>query len=1676
MPPKPSDFDAYFGAAPEKPSAAAEPAPGSAFDAYFGATAEPPASVPVPAPASTVSAAAKPSAFDDYFAEPAVSIQPRLHRKTWSGSPDPQSEQFTMEALVGKAFSDDYLADPIPTYTKQGQIDKAKAGVAQAETESVNAAADFGMVNPFAGRKLFATSGDALKLAEAGVEPTALERQAQEDWRQLQTALQEYMEMTRKSLVAGYLGRSSPLDAAIAGNADTAAAAISRFYPEWTPQQVRDYVAEQIGPGLQKTGVAAGKATRALQTASERLLATKAGQGVAGGARAVVGTGAEALGLGQSGTTFEPADQPLTVLGAVLGVPDRIMPYMVRSHYEREIALHNARAKRGERDERGDPLRPIVNPATGQPYPATTKTPREEIDGLWLASSLGTWGIPQDARSSVSWIDVLRARALLNGGTGNEVGSFIGGFGLDVGASPLNLIGVGAASIGTKLARLRSLGPILHTVDKFTNGAVDGTVAARRMTEVIGDVDRAIASGKRGEEAFEPVLDLARDFEQGAFLARSEAEVALRGRRGPDHLLATRRAEVLSAAADQIRRVARNASAEVFKVGLPLQRIFTKQPLEAELFRVPKIGSLWKPPRAADILRRIDDIDKDVAGLVMSDKDRIRALQEAVEQRPNVRKDMDLLTETYDFPRVAAAEAGFIVPEAVGVGRAAGFVRDMEYAFKDAYAGVIANSASKVEVKTNVDQILDRFLERFPSDKADELRGALAREEDRLGAIAEKAKAKVRTQYERQLLSLRKKQAQVEQQIADARTLLEYETRRRAPQRTAQRDLDDLLVTQKRMTAKIDGLTQRILSGASPTEGRSLSAIEKTKATIREVASQSAARAATRAAGAVTSISRRADRSLKFAAGAAERLYARGERGMAYQAGAAEGAAKAAVESAGSRSLRSAERALVREEATRDVAVDTIYGMVATARRTAEGHWDDYQARIARYDDGLLALHEEGKRLWDSSLQRLRDEGIDVGHLNAYLPYVVQNKDRVLRRFYGDTGGRYNFWEGAPNDPTKRRTSDSVEEMERLGYDPVTDFLELQMATVQGAETLIRKERMRRAIVDKFATPTGGSFVPPEQYVTLTHGGKEYAVPRDVKEAIDKLDALFTPWELPKLLDTIAQTHNIWQRFWKSKVLGHSGFVPVNVFGNEFMMRMNGFSGDPGSYGRAMSIMQIGHLDRRTTEALIRRVEAGSAGERAGTTAARAGVRAIGGAAIGASFGGPVGAAVGAAAGAATGALKWQGRKAVRTAKEYVDESARFLRQDAETRAAQVWVDPSGRQYTGRELYDGMVRNGIMKSGQVMAETATVGDVFKFQRSKDYRAARTLYRDMVAPVNPLGSQHYMVKTVQGVNSSFESFQRGTMWIDRVLNYGDSFEEAGRRTELALGKYHGYNRFEKVVRHAVPFYGWLKTNVRAQLASILHAPSTLTLSPKVQRAFEDHYEATVDRRKRILQKDLPYMIRGSLGFRIDPKKLYPGGVEDQLLFVNLNVPARDWNLFSLDAGTQWLTMLTPAIKAPAQFVMKRRFDTGQRLDVDVPLSGPLKSVGKALHQRFPEFVKEVQITRPDRTPAMSYTAPGWLLEMIKTVEPDVMSWDKYLIPSEDIVERRRQKARWITETAGIPATRLVRPEMETAGVLRRGRGEDSIAPFPPRGGGGTIRMGEEIRAMDRMPPMPAKKEK
>jgi hypothetical protein len=589
--------------------------------------------------------------------------------------------------------------------------------------------------------------------------------------------------------------------------------------------------------------------------------------------------------------------------------------------------------------------------------------------------------------------------------------------------------------------------------------------------------------------------------------------------------------------------------------------------------------------------------------------------------------------------------------------------------------------------------------------------------------------------------------------------------------------------------------------------------------------------------------------------------------------------------------------------------------MLQKAAQRVAKDWTEYNAKLATLDEGMTVIHETVDAANREARYRVMKAAPEHGieELDAYLAHVNQNKMRQMESL--SEFQKVSPFEMVPRpNPTKHRVIRTTDEAQRLGFDPITNPLELATHTQVASRSIVTRENLKQEIIKQFGFETKGR-IDPTRYVSFEYKGKTYAVPRDVKDGLAALDFVMSPFNWPEWMQKTGAVYNAVQNFWKRQVLAHPAFATVNALGNKWLAAIGGHSGDPRSTARSFALAQIGHLDRVDAESLAAKAMVGAKPEKVALSSARAASYGTAGALAGASLAGPVGMAVGGILGAGAGFAKSDLERLAPAIDRVVEKSKAWLRLDAEHQAKRVFFDPNGRKYTGRELYD-WADGRIFENGWVAADAPTSKDIFKFQSDPAYRFARNVYHETLESVNPLGSQNVITKSINAANRGIENQQRFEFMLDRILVAGDDPLDAIDRTNAVFGNYKKQGKFGRALGKAFPFYKWIRTNARAEFEGVFRSPALFSAPEKVRTAFGKYYEGTVGERKRILSRDTAYYIQKAMGFPV-PSSWFLDSDDsaERLVFATTNMPYNDINLLSMDAIDQWIGMMSPIFRPP-----------------------------------------------------------------------------------------------------------------------------------------------------------------
>ncbi len=218
----------------------------------------------------------------------------------------------------------------------------------------------------------------------------------------------------------------------------------------------------------------------------------------------------------------------------------------------------------------------------------------------------------------------------------------------------------------------------------------------------------------------------------------------------------------------------------------------------------------------------------------------------------------------------------------------------------------------------------------------------------------------------------------------------------------------------------------------------------------------------------------------------------------------------------------------------------------------------------------------------------------------------------------------------------------------------------------------------------------------------------------------------------------------------------------------------------------------------------------------------------------------------------------------------------------------------------------------------------------------------------LARINPASEENVLVKAGRKLGTQVEDASRLILFADR-LSKGDTPTQAALVVKKYLFDYGELTNFERrYLRRLVPFYTWLRNNIPLQLESAMLHPEKLrkvaTMYKAAERSGEAHSGNVEEAEKPAWFRDVGGMFRLPISKDV-------GFVNPGLPFLDLNrfgVPGEGF-MSNIAKGARELTsVLTPAIKVPAELAANRNIYTGRELWN--------KDVGPTDMQRAPEIVK------------------------------------------------------------------------------------------------------------------------
>lgn len=706
------------------------------------------------------------------------------------------------------------------------------------------------------------------------------------------------------------------------------------------------------------------------------------------------------------------------------------------------------------------------------------------------------------------------------------------------------------------------------------------------------------------------------------------------------------------------------------------------------------------------------------------------------------------------------------------------------------------------------------------------------------------------------------------------------------------------------------------------------------------------------------------------------------------------------------------EGRLTRAEGRHAARLDMLQDLVSQGEKDLEGHWREYRAAMAKLDDGQQVILNHAKAYFHRLADERKAAGIIDEEIDGWLPHIYRNQDNIMRAVNPFT----SYGLGAGRDLGAHRTVDSLDEAKSMGLDPITNILHAMAAETWAHNMAVKKYEAQRAMVKRWGTLIKPGDMPlarkdPEgyqrfvqRYRKFSADGKEHWVPIEVAAAVEQVQRMWTPERLQGIaaalswLATLGPTLGYWK---KKATVGNFGFHARNAFSDLAQMTIGGWTGK--HMRTAFVAAMMGHLENE---------EARQAGR----------------------------------------AMRSTNRTIPQRAGDRIGQMTEGMRRRLlgwlESRADHALEDVHGNRYTLRELYQHGVREYAVDHGWAAVDVHREGTRLAVE-GKGYglwrwNAKRFLkyYRENLSGLNPLGSNHYIMRLMDKGGRFRENLFRLTYYIDRVLEHGDTPKAAAQQTAKALYDYSDLTKADRTIKKLIPFWTWTRKNVPRMFELAVKNPSTISIPGKVKRSLDRSLRSSVDQRERMLQKDWPKFLRQKMAMG-NPLGHWPltkeemragrGDGQENLLLWNPDMPQTDFNLLPYQGDFEpLLGMLTPILKTPIEMAMGRQLnDRGTPFGmVEMPDWAEKMGLGEFLQKQLGKGWVEY---RGDRNGQFHYLVPEQAMYLLRQFQPDWMQWESLLWPQKTPELAARQKLRRIA-LGGASRFQVVNPEQQTAGVL------------------------------------------
>jgi hypothetical protein len=708
-----------------------------------------------------------------------------------------------------------------------------------------------------------------------------------------------------------------------------------------------------------------------------------------------------------------------------------------------------------------------------------------------------------------------------------------------------------------------------------------------------------------------------------------------------------------------------------------------------------------------------------------------------------------------------------------------------------------------------------------------------------------------------------------------------------------------------------------------------------------------------------------------------------------------------------------------RAAARQELKLESVLGLFERGLANIRKDYVDYQDGISKLDVGLQRIRADAISDFQLMQAQRKAMGISNSELEAFFPHIYRDGEMIWKAF--DPYAQVDLMgETVTRDPLLRRKVGSIQEGKKLGLDPITHTLHAWSAERYAHQMLVSKYKLKEEVLQKWGHLKGEREMhDASRYHPVNHMGKEYVVPKDVADALVHIENMWNPKRLSEWQQVALRTLDAVTNIWKTKAtVGKIGYHTRNFWSDAYMMWAGGWTGR--NMGRALTTLLVGAQEREVAQRAVRGMH----------NPEKIGLRDN-------------------LSDAALEASSWIRKKELAG----LDRMGRFVKRSKENlwsvvgaKAKDGWQAPDKKRWSPAEMYEAASREGIVDTSISYLDIDRAGAKRAFE-GKPYKLWR-FYTQNMAALNPLGSKHLILRAFDNGGRARESHFRLTYFMDRILSHGDSPEEAARMVRRYMYDYGDKSKVDRIARRFIPFYMWMRKNLPRQMDNVIRNPSVASVPFKIKRAFDKQHQAAVDGRVRAHQRDWPMFLRQKMAMH-SPFKYWPvspedlklgrGDEEDNLVLYNPDMPPTDLNMLDLDDADTFMSMLHPIPKLLIEMGMGKPLSerSGSFAPRAVPgyIQRAVPEEGwQALHRLFPAYVNKT--VNPEAPEAGGvWRIPDQLFWALKVLQPDTMQWEQFITPAVDADERLNQTLRTLSEFTGLLRFRMFNPERQVSMKMR-----------------------------------------